>query len=264
MSSPAASLLCRPWAAPSDLPSALVGELENVTPDQWSMYLLQASELLYMLSGRRWLGAGACTEAAVLRQFPQGAGQGNWPYQRTWGRWGWIPAGTFMDNWLFPPMNMFTATSLQPMAIRLPRGAITAVSSVVVGGVTLDPSIWRLSPNGWLERLDNLPWSLSAQNIVVTYSFGKAPPPGGIGAACLLAGEFAKSDLGLDCKLPERVTSITRQGVSFAVLDPMTFLPLNQTGIYRVDLWLQAVNPGGRHQRARVYSPDLPTGIHSP
>lgn len=262
--SPAGPLMCAPWATLADVPQSLQDLLPMVTPDQWNSYLLYASELLYMLSGRRWLGQGACSESATLRMFPQGAGQGNWPYQRTWGRWGWWPYGSLMDNWLYPPMNMFVATSLQPMAIQLPRDSITEVTQVTVDGTVLDPSLYRLTPSSFLERLDRQPWTLSNDSVVASYNFGKPPPQGGIDCCVVLAGEFAKSDLGKPCKLPDRVTSITRQGISFAVVDPMTFLPRSQTGIYRVDIWLQAVNPGGRAKRATVWSPDIPRGIHAP
>lgn len=61
-----------------------------------------------------------------------------------------------------------------------------------------------------------------------------------------LATEFYKSLQGGACALPERVTTISRQGLSWTVLDPMDFLDRSRTGIGAVDQWLAAVNLQGR------------------
>lgn len=262
MSTPTAPVLCAPWATLDDVPKSTIDKLPDVTPADWSRYLLQSSELLYMLSGRRWLGEGGCTEQCTLRAWPPGAGQGSWPYKQVWGRFGWWPFSTVFDNLLVPPINWFTATTLRPMAIQLPRDGVTAVTEVLIGDTVVDPSRYRLTPAGWLERLGNQPWTIAGNDVTVTYAFGKPPPVGGELAVISLATEFAKDQVGLPCKLPQRVTSVTRQGISFQSIDPMTFLPRNQTGVYQVDLWLQAVNPGGRPRRAQVWSPDIPRAIH--
>jgi hypothetical protein len=264
MSTPAQTspLLCAPWATLDDVPPPVVAKLAEVTPADWARHLLASSELLFMLSGRRWLGEGSCSEQAMLRAWPPGAGQGSWPYKQVWGRWGWWAFTSLLDTWAMPPLNWFTATTLRPMAIQLPRDSITAVTEVTVDGTVLDPQFYRLTGAGWLERLDHQPWELGIHDVVISYTFGKPPPEGGVQAVVALATEFAKDSVGLPCKLPQRVTSVTRQGISFQAIDPMTFLPRNQTGLYRVDLWLQAVNPGGRSKRATVWSPDLPRAIH--
>jgi hypothetical protein len=76
-------------------------------------------------------------------------------------------------------------------------------------------------------------------------------------AARMLAIEFCKMWSGEDCELPQRVTSIARQGVSYTILDPQEFVAQGRTGIYFVDLFLKSVNPDGAKNRARVFSPDL-------
>lgn len=269
MSAPTSPVLVAPWATLDDVPKEITDKLPDVTPELWSDCLGFASELLYMLSGRRWLGLGATTEQAFLRAWPPGAGQGSWPYKQVWGRFGWWPFASFADLWLMPPINWFTATTLRPTAIQLPRDSVTGVTQVQIvpedgsDPITVDPSVYRLTGAGWLERIDHQPWTLCGLgDIVVTYTFGKPPPPAGVRASVLLATEFAKDAVGKACKLPQRVTAVSRQGVSFQSIDPMTFLPRNQTGVYQVDLWLQAVNPGGRPRRAKVWSPDIPRAIH--
>jgi hypothetical protein len=54
--------------------------------------------------------------------------------------------------------------------------------------------------------------------------------------------------------LPERVQTITRQGVTVGFLDPQDFLEKGRTGITMIDLWLRSVNPRGISRRARMYA----------
>ena len=63
--------------------------------------------------------------------------------------------------------------------------------------------------------------------------------------------------MNADCDLPERVTSITREGVTMALIDPQEFIQEGRTGLYTVDLWLNAVNPNRLLKRATVWSPDM-------
>jgi hypothetical protein len=72
-----------------------------------------------------------------------------------------------------------------------------------------------------------------------------------------LAIELVKSYEGDEtCALPQRVTSVARQGVSYTVLDDQDFIDNMRTGLYAVDLFLKASNPDKARARARVFSPD--------
>jgi hypothetical protein len=78
-------------------------------------------------------------------------------------------------------------------------------------------------------------------------------------AARTLAIEFAKLWSGDDdCALPQRVTSISRQGVSYTLLDSQDFIDDLRTGVYAVDLFLKSSNPDKARRRSRVFSPDSP------
>ena len=78
-------------------------------------------------------------------------------------------------------------------------------------------------------------------------------------AARTLAMEFCKLWNGDDdCALPQRVTSISRQGVSYTLLDSQDFIEEMRTGLYAVDLFLKTVNPDKARAKARVFSPDVP------
>jgi hypothetical protein len=77
----------------------------------------------------------------------------------------------------------------------------------------------------------------------ITYTIGANLPPGSEALAAWLATEYGKAVSGQPCALPERITSVSRQGVSWTVLDPQDFLDKGYTGMSRVDHWLAAVKP---------------------
>lgn len=80
-------------------------------------------------------------------------------------------------------------------------------------------------------------------NVVrIVYTIGSNLPPGTEALCAWLAVEYGKAAQGSPCALPERITSVTRQGVSWTVLDPQDFLSKGYTGMSRVDHWLAAVN----------------------
>ena len=102
-------------------------------------------------------------------------------------------------------------------------------------------------------------WPVCGDSTVITDQYGTPPPQGGVQATVRLATEFARDLYGLPgCELPSRVTSITREGVTMTVLDPQEFLNQGRTGLVAVDMWLVAVNPKSRTQRAQLWSPDIP------
>jgi hypothetical protein len=93
----------------------------------------------------------------------------------------------------------------------------------------------------------------------ITYEFGRLVPSGGNLAVIVLATELGKAMAGKSCQLPTRVTSVTRQGMSFDVLESLEVLKEGLTGVHSVDVWLRSVNPTRVGQQARVWSPDMIT-----
>ena len=128
-------------------------------------------------------------------------------------------------------------------------GPVISVSEVIIYGEVLDPSTYQVEDYRYLVRLDGT-WPME---VTVTYIQG-FPPPGGAGAIVAeLACEIAK---GLcddsTCRLPKRITSSTRQGIT------VNFPQFTEglTGLPMVDMWIaMARSP---RQRPRVFSPDLP------
>jgi hypothetical protein len=124
-------------------------------------------------------------------------------------------------------------------------------------GELIDPDTYYLADHSVIYGTPNASWT--ATNVEVTYTYGTPPPPSGRAAARLLATELVKLYSGDDtCALPQRVTSVARQGVSYTVLDNQDFIDELKTGIYAVDLFLRAVNPDKARARSRVFSPDQP------
>jgi len=70
--------------------------------------------------------------------------------------------------------------------------------------------------------------------------YGTPVPVAGKMAALTMATEFAKLWSGDDdCALPQRITSVSRQGVSYTILDNQEFIAELRTGLYAVDLFLK-------------------------
>lgn len=80
-----------------------------------------------------------------------------------------------------------------------------------------------------------------SMRIVVNYTQASTLFPGTDRVAKKLAEEYLKAREGKPCQLPERISSVTRQGMSWTILDPQDFLTDGLTGIAQVDHWLSVV-----------------------
>lgn len=94
-------------------------------------------------------------------------------------------------------------------------------------------------------------WSVTYLNAMV---------PDGLAARVVtaLAYEFALACSGekKKCRLPANVATIVRTGVTMTMTNKM--FPEGRTGLPEVDAWVSSINPRGRRQQTRVYSPDAP------
>jgi hypothetical protein len=123
-------------------------------------------------------------------------------------------------------------------------------------GKIISPTKYYLSEHSTIIATPGANWSPS--NVEVTYTYGTPPPTAGKAAARILATELVKLYEGDDtCALPQRVTSVSRQGVSYTLLDSQDFIDELRTGIYAIDLFLKTANPDRARARARVFSPDV-------
>lgn len=141
------------------------------------------------------------------------------------------------------------------------------VVSVRVDGVTLPNSAWQLEEHRYLVRTDggafpatqdmNAP-ATEPGTFEIYLSYGIPVPLGGRVAAGALALEFMRALCGdSECKLPQRVQTITRQGVTMALQDSYDDLERGRTGIWLVDSWVAAVT-APKYSRITVTSLDRP------
>ncbi len=213
-----------------------------------------ASGLLWSMSGRKYSGITTVTERYVCqnRIFRYGASTNTYQAVLLDGAVFNIPADEFEGG---------VVDGLSPESrIRLRGRPVTKIHTIRRrDGVILDPSAYYLVDHSTVQAATGIPWTPC--NLEITYSYGTYAPTMGRMAARTLAIEFVKLFEGSDdCALPQRVTSIARQGVSYTLLDSQDFIEEMRTGIYMVDLFLKSTNPDKARAKARVFSVDVPRG----
>ena len=141
-----------------------------------------------------------------------------------------------------------------------------SIVSITEDGVELDPfetavvydrrSIVRIDGQQW-PACQNL--SVPAGEIgswTITVLEGKPLPPGAGYIAGILACELAKGCLGKECRLPQRVQTITRQGVTVGFEDRFESLAELRVGLWEVDAFVESARTS-RWQQSRIASPDV-------
>jgi hypothetical protein len=140
------------------------------------------------------------------------------------------------------------------------------ILAVKVDGVVLPSTAYRVDDRRRLVRLDGLTWpdcqelalpDTEPGTFSVSYRTGNAVPAGGRMAVTDLAGQLWKACQDRkNCSLPERVTSVVREGITYTLLDNLDVFERGRTGLSRVDMWLASVNPYSARGSMAVYSPD--------
>lgn len=140
-------------------------------------------------------------------------------------------------------------------AVALP-GPIHEVLEVAVAGFTLDPSAYTVRGRRYLARTDGGRWPDGCDELWVRYLRGTPLPAEGRLAlgrfACELALAYADDD---ECRLPERIQSLTRQGVTLSFSTGQDGEGGGETGIWEIDAWIEAMNRP-RPVASTVRSPD--------
>lgn len=261
--------LCSPWVGYDEVHR--LRKYAALTEDQLSPYYMAASELCWKLSGRVWQGICTLTGLRPCRQpgsvglsrWPSAVGEGlvpNWWQNQTqiwWGR-----CGCNGDAWL----GTCSCTDGIHQLDMDPYWPLLAVTEVKVDGVVLDPSKYAVFDYRYLARVDGLLWPMvnrldradtERDTWSVALQYGNMPPEDAQLAAATLVGEMAlAANPGAgSCILPERIQTVVRQGITYIVSDPQTYLDAGRTGIYLIDLWLRATNPSGLTEGATLSFP---------
>jgi hypothetical protein len=213
-----------------------------------------ASNLMWALSGRKYSGITTVTERYICagRVYRYGPSTNNTQAVLVDGD----VANFYSDNLDFYEGITADGTT-SSSRIRLRGRPVTKIHTVRDrSGKIISPNKYYLVDHSTMQAAVGVPWTPC--NIEITYSYGIEPPTLGKMAARTLAIEFAKLWSGDVCELPQRVTSIARQGVSYTLLDSQDFVEDLRTGLYVVDMFLKSVNPDKARAKARVFSPDVP------
>jgi len=228
---PLTGAVCAAWAQIHELP-ADVQQLHSEA--MWCSILLLASSILWSASGRQWRNVEA--SETVTLDPPDDACATGLGYAYQYGYW--IP---------------IQRSATLPNRVRLPRPDVTAITAAEVNGIPV--TNYRLTGN-YAVRTDGKAWPLNNATRI-TYEFGRLAPHTGKLAALTLAAELGRALAGQKCGLPARVTSVTRQGLSFDMLESLEVLKEGLTGLYAVDQWILAANPYKLKQSGSVWSPDI-------
>ena len=225
-----------------------------------------AKMILWAATGRQY---GLCDlTVRPCGRFCENCGWSGWYYD---GLGTWVPYiwnGEWKNCWCGGNGPGGCCTCAPECQVYLP-GPVYSVTSVRVDGQSLNVTggdIFVLDQQ-WLVRTNTTQcWPLCAdQNLApgdqnafeVRYLRGLPVPTALANAYAALACEYAKACLGLPCRLPSRVSSISRQGVTISMVDIADLLRNGLTGLWEVDQVIAALNPNGLHGRTRFYSPEL-------
>lgn len=235
--------------------------LEGLPADTQTQLIQMAADLLWAWSGKVFGLEEVTVRPCRFRQRQS---------VRASTFWGWAWASVLLPNGSERPVTCGSCLKSRcdcrdaPSSLILP-GPIEQILEVQINGLPLSTAeyelidrrrIMRYGGEGWpteqhLDRPlgDDGTWG-------VTYLRGIPLPVGGRLALGKLACELALAYTDdTDCQLPERVQSISRQGVTMAILDAFEGLEDGRTGIWLIDSWIASVTMPAVG-RASVVSPD--------
>lgn len=172
-------------------------------------------------------------------------------------------AFNFGASWWAAPLGWCCGDKLAERQLLLPD-TVKSVLSVEQDGTDLDPAAWRFDLPNRLVRTDGDRWrhdqdltleAGSPGTWSVSLTVGRTLPVDTGPVALELATEFAKDYAGKPCALPQRVTQVSKQGVTFLMSDPLAIAKEMLTGLQRVDRWILSVNPNRLQMPSQVYIP---------
>ena len=262
------------WCQSSDI-TGRDSALSGVNPASLIQACHSASDLLYAASGRRFPGLAEIQVRPTAR--PRSMTLRDWShYLQTLSGVGTSIAWADGGGWF---ANDVDYGSLSVQQIDLGVYPIRQIGLVKINGAIIPSDEYRVDDfrylvrttsvsvtstgptetNGWPKQQNLMLPDTEHGTFSVKLTYGEDPPQSGVAAATTMATEFARLYSGAANRLPARIQSITRQGVTMAIIDPMQFLDDGLTGLYDVDLFIRQYNRGKQIVPATIWSPDLET-----
>lgn len=244
---------------------------EQMSPEDEAKWGEVASEMLWNKTGRIFglcpVTIRPCTTDCGGASLWRDTFWGRGPYPSGYGNTPWMPVlvGGKWTNVSCGCIGGCRCSVEGPTSLQLP-GPVGDVTEVKINGQVIPDTDYRVMYHRILVRTDGERWPV-CQNLLaadseddtfsVTYTRGVQVPVGGQMAAARLALEMWKADCGDDsCALPERLQTITRQGVTVGVFADAD--SWHETGIWMIDNWVASVLQGVKVPRATARSVDIP------
>lgn len=227
------------WVTPEELGS----DLEDLPEAQLACEA--ASQLLWSLSGRKYSGVTTTTERYCVAPAPSGVILLGAPF-------GGIASAEVITT------SVIRGEDLRAGRIRLRGKNVRKITAIYTeSGEPVSPDRYTLFDSSFVEFRSRI-----TTDLYITYEYGGSIPALGRMAAKTLATQFTLLWSGREdeCTLPDRVTNVTRQDVSWVLLDQQDFIAELRTGVYTVDLFLKSVNSSGARLKSKVFSVDIPRG----
>lgn len=252
-------MTCSPWVTSADAVAPC--NTYDIDPVLLDQTMQMASDVLYGLTDRKY--PGTCTD--TIRPLASWRVSNRRP-----GWWAGDNYGTRSNRFGYCACNRSPDYGCGTIPeVYLPGRPVHAASvEVVVDGQTFldfrvddgyklvrtDGGNWRCCQRLELDDTEDGTWS-------VTYNYGRTPPLGGLIAAAVLGSQLylaVPGAPGVEDKqslLPKRITSIVRQGITLAVIDPLKLFADGLTGIPIVDLWVASDRLSSQRRPASVLVP---------
>lgn len=254
---------CADWTDVEHVGACVPCEPDDLEPTLAAEAITAASQALWALSGRQF--SGECTETVRPVRSPKPFDGGPSRAGLTAARgWGWSSGG----DWCWCGDDPRRGAESCPLTseVGLDVYPVTGIDEVIVDAAVLPDTAYRVDDFRWLVRLDGDSWpccqdltadpATDPDTFEVTFTHGLTAPTLGQRAASVLACELYRACTNdSDCRLPRRVTNVTRQGMTMISPGLSDVIERGRTGLPEVDLFLQAYNPERLARRGAVFAP---------
>ena len=231
-----------------------------------------ASYVLYLRTGKQFTGiAGPITVRPVRRPLLGGDGM-----TFAWFNYAYGGGGGLLGGSGGQPAELHRYSSPYAPTVTLTNTPVIEIIQVLIDGVLIPSDEYevrnfkdlvRLRVNastppterwGWpTSQVGDLP-DTQPGTFSVTHTYGYLPDGMGLRAAVALAEALVLARCGKESRLPDRVTQVTRQGVTYQLASVIDLLNNKMTGITEVDLFITTVNPSRIKRQPVIWTPNRP------